>query len=474
LISDVEVTNSDVRAAIRRGVVSMKFVPVFMGSAFKNRGVQLLLDGVLAYLPDPTEVENLAFMKEDETKAFPVNQVDPAQPLIAYAFKLEESKFGQLTYMRIYQGTLRKGNWIRNVMTDKKVKVPRLVRMHSEEMEDVEKLEAGDICAIFGVDCSTGTTFTDQNETKNYLMSSMHVPEPVMSLAITTKSREQANNFTKALRRFQKEDPTFRVTNDNETGEILISGMGELHLEIYVERMRREYKVDAKVGKPQVAYRETIQRKSVFEMLHKKQSGGQGQYAKLMGYLEPIADEEGMIKEFVDATIGGTVPPNLVPAVIKGYEDCLSQGPMTGFPVERVRMVITDGAWHPVDSTEIAFRTCSQMAFKEAFKTGDPSILEPIMSIELVLPNEFQGAVVGLFNRRKGVITESSTEGDIVTVSGEVPLNNMFGFSTELRSNTQGKGEFSMEYKRHDYVPRDQLQNLFEQYKDHKRSAPAQ
>jgi elongation factor G len=414
--------------------------------------------------------ENVAFLREDESKKHVVNAVDPNLPLIAYAFKLEENKFGQLTYLRIYQGTIKRGMWIRNVHTDKKIKVPRLVKMHADDMEDIEKSEAGDICAMFGVECDTGTTFTDG--AVNYLMTSMHIPRPVISLAVAAKSKDQAASFAKALRRFQREDPTFHVSTDPETGEMLISGMGELHLEIYLERMRREYNVQTKVGPPQVAYRETVTQRGHFDVLHKKQSGGQGQYAKLCGYVEPINEEEGITKEFVNAIVGSAVPPHLIPAVEKGYEDILTCGPLIGFPVERVRMVINDGAFHAVDSTEIAFRICSQLAFKEGFKNANPSILEPIMKAEIVFPAEFQGGVIGIFTRRKGIIHESRTDGDIVTLTGEVPLSHMFGFSTELRSNTQGKGEFTLEYHRHQLVPREQLPQIIELYKN-KRKGPA-
>lgn len=463
LFEEQELTEEEIKKAIRKACIKSEFVPVFMGSAVKNKGVQLLLDGVLDYLPSPHEIPIEALdAANNET---PINlDCDPTKPLVALAFKLEENKFGQLTYMRIYQGTLKKGEWITSRMVDKKVKVPRLVKMNSKDIQDIDKAEAGDICAMFGVECPSGATFTDG--TTDIVMTSIHVPEPVISLSVTTKQKDQDKNFMKALRRFQREDPTFRVVQDPETNETLLCGMGELHLEVYAERLKREYGVQVQLGRPRVSYRETITRKAPFEYLHKKQTGGQGQYAKVVGYLEPIEEEEGKISEFVDHIIGGTIPPQFIPAVQKGYEEVMAKGPTCGFPVERVRMVLEDGSYHPVDSSELAFRTATHAAFKQGFEKADPILLEPWMVLEVTTPAEYQSAVIGGLNRRKGQIVNTEINGEFVVITADVALNSMFGYATELRSSTQGKAEFTMEYKKHNPVPREQLSQIIEKYKD--------
>jgi elongation factor G len=462
-------TAEQLRAAIRRATIGLKFSPVFMGSAIRNKGVQLLLDGVLDYLPNPTEIKNVCYNEADKDKENPIDVApDPSKPLIAYAFKLDEKQYGQLTYMRVYQGTLKKGELITMAGQDKKLKVPRLVRLHASEMEDIDAADAGDICAMFGVDCATGTTFTDGS--LKVLMDQMHVPAPVISLAVSTKAKDQDKNFMKALRRFQREDPTFSVLQDGETGETLICGMGELHLEIYIERMKREYNVQLNVGKPRVAYRETLLKKVKFDYTHKKQSGGQGQYAKVIGYLEPLEEEEGTKCLFLNSVIGGTIPPNFIPAVEKGFFDMVEKGPMCSFPMERVRFVVEDGGFHPVDSSELAFRTATQYAVRQAFESnGAGSILEPWMVAEVTTPMEYQNAVTGSLSKRRGIVTDTTMDGDFVTVTADVPANGMFGFSTELRSATQGKAEFSMDYKKHELVTGDDREKIVTKYKGGKR-----
>lgn len=463
-----EPTVEQLKAAIRRATLALKFSPVFMGSAIRNKGIQLLLDGVLDYLPNPAEIKNVCYAEADKDKENPMDvQCDPTKPLIAYAFKLDEKQYGQLTYMRIYQGCLKKGDMIAMTGQDKKLKVPRLVRLHASEMEDIEYADAGDICAMFGVDCATGTTFTDGTKVQ---MDQMHVPAHVISLAVSTKAKDQDKNFMKALRRFQREDPTFSVIQDNETGETLICGMGELHLEIYIERMKREYNVQLNVGKPRVAYRETLLKKVKYDYTHKKQSGGQGQFAKVIGYLEPLEDDEGIACQFQNATIGGSIPPNFIPAIEKGFMDMVEKGPLCNFPIERVRFVVEDGGYHPVDSSELAFRTATQYAVRQAFETaGAASILEPWMVAEVTTPIEYQTAVTGSLNKRRGQIVDSQMDGDFITVTADVPLNGMFGFSTELRSASQGKAEFSMEYKNHQLVTGDDREKIVARYKGGKR-----
>jgi len=436
-----------------------------MGSAVKNKGVQNLLDGVIDYLPSPLDRKIVAFDKNDEGKEVEL-QPNTKLPLVALAFKLEENKFGQLTWIRVYQGTLKKLQTILNTNIKEKVKVPRLAKMHSDELEDISEIKAGDICAMFGVECASGETFTDG--TINYQMTPMFVPLPVVSLGITIKSKLQSTIFTKALKRFEREDPTFKVSIDQETQEMLISGMGELHLEIYVERMKREYGIQTIVSAPKVAYRETIQTKIPFEYLHRKQSGGAGQYAKIIGYLEPIPEDEGLKCQFVNGLVGQNIPPNYVPAIQKGFEDAIAKGPLIGNPIERLRMVLTDGDHHPVDSSELAFRICTHYAFSEAFKEGSPTFLQPIMDVEIRTPSEYQQAVISTINKRKGSINNSLLDGPMVTLHAEVPLANMFGYASDLRSVTEGKGEFAMEYLKHDFVQVQEKNKIIEQHNKNK------
>ncbi|KAJ7950864.1 Elongation factor G, mitochondrial [Quillaja saponaria] len=464
-LSDEPISPADLEGAIRRATIARKFVPVFMGSAFKNKGVQPLLDGVLNYLPCPTEVSNHAL---DQTKSEEKVVLDgsPDGPLVALAFKLEEGRFGQLTYLRIYEGIIRKGDFIINVNTGKKIKVPRLVRMHSNEMEDIQEAHAGQIVAVFGVDCASGDTFTDGSV--RYTMTSMNVPEPVMSLAVQPVSKDSGGQFSKALNRFQREDPTFRVGLDPESGQTIISGMGELHLDIYVERIRREYKVDATVGKPRVNFRETVTQRAEFDYLHKKQTGGQGQYGRVIGYIEPLPEGSPTKFEFENMIVGQAIPSNFVPAIEKGFKEAANSGSLIGHPVEHLRIVITDGAAHAVDSSELAFKLASIYAFRQCYAAAKPVILEPVMLVELKVPTEFQGAVAGDINKRKGVIVGNDQEGDDSVITAHVPLNNMFGYSTALRSMTQGKGEFTMEYKEHSPVSHDVQTQLVNTYKSSK------
>ncbi|KAI9078460.1 hypothetical protein K1719_039556 [Acacia pycnantha] len=464
-LNDEPISSADLEAAIRRATIARKFIPVFMGSAFKNKGVQPLLDGVLQYLPCPVEVSNYAL---DQTKKEEkvVLSGTPDGPLVALAFKLEEGRFGQLTYLRIYEGVIRKGEFIININTGKKLKVPRLVRMHSDEMEDIQEAHAGQIVAVFGVDCASGDTFTDGSV--KYTMTSMNVPEPVMSLAVQPISKDSGGQFSKALNRFQREDPTFRVGLDPESGQTIISGMGELHLEVYVERIRREYKVDATVGKPRVNFRETVTQRADFDYLHKKQSGGQGQYGRVIGYIEPLPAGSPTKFEFENLLVGQAVPSNFIPAIEKGFREAANSGSLIGHPVENLRVVLTDGAAHSVDSSELAFKLASIYAFRQCYAVSRPVILEPIMLVELKVPTEFQGAVAGDINKRKGVIVGNDQDGDDSVITAHVPLNNMFGYSTSLRSMTQGKGEFTMEYKEHSPVSHDVQTQLINNYKSTK------
>ncbi|KAG0277822.1 Elongation factor G, mitochondrial [Linnemannia exigua] len=449
-------TSEQLAEAIRRATVARKFIPVMMGSAIKNKGVQPLLDAVCSYLPSPNEVSNIALdIKNEESKV--ELSSDEKDPFVGLAFKLEEGRFGQLTYMRVYQGMLRRGGFINNVKNDKKIKVPRLVRMHADELEDVDEVGPGEICAMFGVDCSSGDTFTDG--ALQYTMTSMFVPNPVISLSLKPKGKETPN-FSKALNRFQKEDPTFKVHVDAETKETIISGMGELHLEIYVERMRREYNVDCVTGKPQVAFREAITDGSKFNYTHKKQSGGSGQYGRVQGYIEPAEiDEDGKDAFFETRVVGGNIPTNFIPACEKGFREGMQKGFLIGHPITGVRMVLEDGAAHAVDSSELAFKIATLNAFKEAYLKSNPVIMEPIMKVDVTAPIEFQGTVIGGINKRKGTIVDTESGEDYFSCVAEVSLNAMFGYASEIRGQSQGKGEFSMEYLRHQKVlPQEQVE----------------
>lgn len=440
-LDEKEPSVQQIKDAIRRATIARKFTPVLMGSALANTGIQSVLDAVVDYLPNPSEVLNTGLdIANNETKVNLIPSIQ--QPFVGLAFKLEEGKYGQLTYIRVYQGRLRKGGYITNVKTGKKVKVSRLVRMHSSEMEDVDEVGSGEICATFGIDCASGDTFTDG--TLNYSMSSMYVPDAVISLSITPKTKD-STNFSKALNRFQKEDPTFRVRFDPESKETVISGMGELHLEIYVERMKREYNVECITGKPQVSYRESITIPAEFDYTHKKQSGGAGQYGRVMGNLTPI--EGSNSNKFETAIVGGRIPDKYLAACGKGFEDSCEKGPLIGHRVLGVNMLINDGAIHAVDSNELAFKTATMAAFRQAFLNAQPVILEPIMNVSVTSPNEFQGNIIGLLNKLQAVIQDTENGQDEFTITAECSLNSMFGFATSLRASTQGKGEFSLEFK---------------------------
>ncbi len=449
------------RKAIRAATLSLQFTPVMMGSAYKNKGVQLLLDAVTYYLPDPTERENLA-LDQNNKEAPVVLKSDTSLPFVALAFKLDEGRYGQLTYMRIYQGAIKKGDIIYNANNGKKLKVPRLVQMHADEMNDVDEASAGGIVAFFGVDCASGDTFSDGRVT--YTMTSMFVPNAVISLAVQPKDKTSQTNFSKALSKFTREDPTFRVHRDEESNETIISGMGELHLEVYCERMKREFGCEVIVGKPQVAFRETITKKGEFNYTHKKQTGGSGQYGRVAGYIEPLPADAVETFEFVDEIAGGSIPREFIPACEKGFKEAVKEGRLIGFQIVGVRVVINDGASHAVDSSEQAFKTAALMGFREAYEKAGASVLEPIMKLETQAPEEFQGSVMGLINQRRGTILNSSSNEGFAVVEAEVPLTEMFGFSTVIRSATQGKGEFTMEFLKYQVVPRNVQEEMQKKY----------
>jgi len=453
-------TTDMIRAAIRKGAISLQLVPVFCGSAYKNKGVQLLLNGVVDYLPNPTEVKNIALDLDDNEKAIET-QADETMPTVALAFKLEDGQYGQLTYVRIYQGALKKGDELINTRARRKFKVGRLVRMHAASMEDINEGNCGDIVALFGIECASGDTFCDSKI--NYAMTSMFVPDPVISLAIMPKDKKSADQMSKALNRFTKEDPTFRTYVDPESNQTIIQGMGELHLEVYIERMRREYKCEVDTGMPEVAYRETITERADFNYTHKKQTGGSGQYGRVAGFMEPCEEK---VYEFVDSIKGGSIPNEYIPSCDKGFKEAVKKGALINFPVVNIRMTINDGASHAVDSSDIAFQQAAIGAFRDAYQKAKPVILEPIMKVVAEGPTEFQGNIFASVNQRRGVITASTEEASFCRVEAEVPLSEMFGYSTILRSLTQGKAEYSMEFLKYGKVPSgisEQLRKDFEE-----------
>ncbi len=457
---DDRVTPELIHAAIRRGVLSLELTPVLIGSAYKNKGVQPLLDAVTLYLPSPAEVPVEAVDLDADNAPVALTPDPTAAQPVAFAFKLEDGRFGQLTYLRVYQGTLVKGGTVVQTRTGRKLRLGRIVRLHADTMEDVTEARAGDIVGLFGVDCRTGDTFA--GEGRRLAMTSMHVPDPVMSLSVEPADAKAEVNMSKALARFAKEDPTFRVTLDQESGETIISGMGELHLDVYVERMRREYGAAVETGAPQVAYREAISTRADFDYLHRKQTGGSGQYARIIGYLEPSQEKD---YEFVDEVRGGAIPTEYIPACDKGFRSVLGKGSLIGFPVVGVRVVLVDGNSHPVDSSDMAFQVAARAAFRAAYRKARPRILEPLMRVVAEGPAEFQGAVYRSLLSRRGTIIGSTEDDGFARIEAEVPLAAMFGYSTELRSSTQGKAEYTMEFARYAPVPREVSEELLARYR---------
>ncbi len=461
------VTPEMIRAAIRTGTIQLKFAPIFVGSAYKNKGVQLLLDGVTQYLPAPNDRENVALNLDDNEQ--PVKLVASGdKPTVALAFKLEDGQYGQLTYIRIYQGGIKKGDELLNTRARKRFKIGRLVRMHASSMEDISEGYPGDIVALFGIECASGDTFCDPSV--NYAMTSMFVPDPVISLAINPKDKKSADQLSKALNRFTKEDPTFRTFVDPESNQTIIQGMGELHLDVYIERMKREYKCEVETGMPQVAYRETISQRAEFNYTHKKQTGGSGQYGRVAGFIEPCEEK---IYEFVDSIKGGAIPNEFIPSCDKGFQEAIKKGTLIGFPIVNVRVTINDGQSHPVDSSDIAFQLAAIGAFREAYPKAKPIILEPIMKVVVEGPTEFQGNIFGSINQRRGIIVASTEEDAFCRVEAEVPLSEMFGYSTVLRSLTQGKAEFSMEFLKYAKVPSNVSEQLIKDFQEKKKDQQA-
>lgn len=467
LLEERDVPAEEIIPLIREATLSQDVTPVMMGTAYKNKGVQELMDALVAYLPSPLDrqVEATDLSKKaaaaaaaeapEGTKPAPVKvklQATPDAPLVCMAFKTVEEQFGQLTYVRLYQGKFAKGDTITNTRTNRKVRIGRLLRMHADQREDLEDAEAGDIVAVVGLDCASGDTFCGPGA--DYALESIYVPEPVIKLSIEPLKRDGADKMAKALERFRREDPTFRVTSDEETGQTLIAGMGQLHLEIYVERIRREYKVECTVGEPRVAYRETPTKETEFNFKHKKQTGGSGQYAHVVGRLVPLPEDSPVPYEFEDAVFGGRIPREYIDPVDKGFQRALPKGPLCECEVVNVKMILEDGSYHDVDSSEMAFNICAFNCMRDTLKRAGMVLLEPIMTLEVEAPTEFQGSISGHLSSKRGIITSSEVQSGAVIMRAEVPLASMFDYANELRSMTQGKGSFTMEFNRYKQVPK--------------------
>jgi len=444
--------------AVREGTIAQKVAPVLVGSAYKNKGIQPLLDAIVRCLPSPAERINTALDRACNEQQVTL-ACDAARPAVALVFKIDDGRYGQLSYIRMYQGKIEKGTEVTNSRTGKPIRIGRLVRMHADSMEDIDEASAGDIVALFGADCISGDTLCGDGI--EYTMTSMHVPEPVVSLALTPSDRKSADAVAKAINRFTKEDPTFRSYVDPESRQIIIKGMGELHLDVYIERMRREYGAQVSTGAPQVAFRETISETVTFDYTHKKQTGGAGQFGRVAGILEPYHEGDYL---FVDEIRGGAIPEEYITSCDKGFRACLEKGSLIGFPIVGVKVTINDGAYHPVDSSDNAFQAAAIGAFRQAYARARPHILEPIMTVAVECPPEFLGTVLSSLNQRRGMIVSTTEDTHFVRIEATVPLVEMFGYASVLRSITQGKAGFSMEFARYARVPVSLEEKLKEEY----------
>ena len=459
MLEDGEPGEARIRAAVRRATLAREITPVFVGSAYRNIGVQLLLDGVAAYLPSP--LDRMAYASDQRNRGAEIAvTADPDGPVVAMAFKLVDEPFGQVTYLRIYQGSLTRSGQYVNSRTGRRQRVARILRMHAAERQDLDIARAGDIVAVMGVDCVSGDTLCDPGIRLS--LERMHVAEPVISLAVRPVTTKDRDAMSKAFSRFSREDPTFHVRHDEDTNETLISGMGELHLDVYVERARREFKANLAVGTPKVAYREAPTAEVTFDYRHRKQTGGAGQYAHVKGRLVPLASDAGPDYLFENKVTNGRIPTEFIPSVDKGFQMARAKGPLAGFEVVRVQMVLEDGSSHVVDSSDLAFQICARDAFKEAFLRARPVLLEPIMEVEIEVPAECQGTVGGNLSARRGTILGTEVKGASTVIHAEVPLANMFGYATDLRSCTQGKGTFSMVFKTYRRTPVGVQQDVIE------------
>ena len=451
LLAEEQVPEEMIHKVVTEAVRAEEFTPVFIGSAYKNKGVQLLLDAITRYLPSPFDREIIAASFDEESTQV-LLEPETAKPFVGMAFKIVDDPYGQLTFLRIYQGTIKKGETYINQRTGRKERFSRILRMHADKRDEIDDASAGDIVAIMGIDCASGDTYA--HKPKFCTLESMFIPEPVIRTAINPAQRADSDKLGKALARFRKEDPTFRVMTDDESGETLIAGMGELHLEVYVERIRREYKVAVQVGAPKVSYREAPSRPADYDFKHKKQTGGSGQYAHIVGTLRLLDDDAEETFEFEDNVVGGRIPREYIPSVQKGFRASLAKGPVAGFPIIGVKADLEDGSFHDVDSSDMAFQTCARNCFRETFLKMKPVLLEPVMKMEIECPTEFQGTVTGDVISRRGLIMRTTNPTPAVAViEAEVPLAETFGYATDLRSQTQGQGTFTMELARYKRVP---------------------
>ena len=450
LLEDQPVDQDLIRQTIREATINRDIVPLMMGSAFKNKGVQPLMDAVCDFLPSPLDRSSFARDHDNEGTETPLAS-DPDAPLVAMVFKIVDESFGQLSYVRVYQGRLIKGRQYRNARTSRSLRIGRIVRMHANDREDILDAGPGDIVALLSVDCASGDTICGDGV--NYSLESIFIADPVISLSIAPATSADQQRMAKALSRFMKEDPTFRVSSDPETGQTIVAGMGELHLDVYIERMRREFKAEVTVGTPSVSYREAPTIEAEFNYRHKKQTGGSGQFAHVVGRLIPLTQDDESTYEFEDNITSGRIPSEYIPAVNKGFQAAMKKGPVAGYEIVGCKMCLDDGSHHAVDSSEMAFRTAARDAFIEAFKKAKPCLQEPIMAVEVEMPGEFQGPVVGDLNSRRGIILETEVRGNCTVVRAEVPLANMFGYATVVRGLSKGMATFSMEMSRYARVP---------------------
>ncbi|MBI2042259.1 MAG: elongation factor G [Candidatus Nealsonbacteria bacterium] len=454
-----EISPDELKAALRKAVLGYKLVPVFCGSALKNKGVQSLLDGVVDYLPSPIDLPPVEGI-DPKTNESTSREADDNKPFSALAFKIASDPYvGTLTYFRVYSGTLQKGSYVLNTTTGEKERIGRILRMHAAEREEVEELYAGDIAATVGLkNTSTGHTLCDENHP--IILEQINFPEPVISIRIEPKTKADQEKMGMALRRLADEDPTFKIKSDIETGETLISGMGELHLDILVDRMKREFKVEANVGRPQVAYKETIKNTAEAEGKYVRQSGGRGQYGHVWLRIEPKERGEGF--EFINEIKGGVIPQEYIPAVGKGVKEALDKGVVAGYPMVDLAVALYDGSYHEVDSSEIAFKIAGSQALHSAAKRANPVLLEPIMKIEVTIPEDFFGDTIGDLSARRGRIEETSDRLNVKVIDAKVPLSEMFGYATALRSMTEGRGAFSMEFDKYEETPANIAQEIIE------------
>ena len=450
LLSEEDVSEELVHRVTRDATIGQDATPVFLGTAYRNKGVQLLLDAVVRYLPSPLEHDLKARDCDDPHKEIKLVP-DAGAPVVAMAFKLVDDPYGQLTFLRIYQGTIRKGESAFNQRTGRKERISRIVRMHADQREEIDAAEAGDIVAVMGIEAASGDTYA--RAPRQCTLESIFVPESVIKVAIKPASRDDANRLGKALARFRREDPTFRVATDAETSETVIAGMGELHLEVYVERIRREYNVNVEIGPPKVSYREAATRAREFNFRHKKQTGGSGQFAHIVGRFEPLPDDAEETFLFEEHVTGGRIPKQYLPAVEKGFRQAQAQGPLAQYPIVGILAVLEDGSYHEVDSSDMAFQIAARNCFRETFLKMGPVLLEPVMSLQVECPTSFQGAVTGDLGRRRGLVLGTQVLGHVAKIEAEVPLAETFGYATDLRSATQGQGTFTMELARYQKVP---------------------